>query len=304
MRVDITLPSFLFIGTAKAGTTSIANYLDQHPELRIPMKETFYFMREIYRNNDLAYPAQRAREEYILNVEQYEHVYQGQEGFITGEVGTGYLFHHKESIEQIKETLGEDVKILIVLRNPVERCYSSYRHFTKDLHEEFTFEEAIEKEKERAANDWDFMWQHRSLGCYADQVEAYQKAFKNVKVFIYEDLRKDPKNFMDEVFKFIGVQPLSELDTSKEHNPSGDPKSKTLQKFITHENPLKKIIRPVFRMFFSAEKRANMRKDMKARNLAKGTKMSDAMRADLRAFYARDMERLKTLIGRDLSEWN
>ena len=304
MRADINLPSFLFAGTAKAGTTSIAQYMEQHPEIKIPRKETFYFLREIYRNNDLPYPAQRAREEYILEAEEYEQIYEGLEGYITGEVGTGYLFHHEDAIPMIKEVLGEEVKIIIVLRDPVERCYSSYRHFTKDLHEELAFEDALEKEVERASNDWDFMWQHRAQGLYAAQVEAYQKAFKYVKVLLYEDLRKDPKFFMDEVFRFLELRPLQTLDTSKEHNPSGDPKSKALQRFITHENPIKKIIRPVFRIFFSAEKRARMRKEMKGKNLSQGAKMSDDMRMKLRAYYAQDIERLKTLLGRDLKEWS
>jgi len=304
MRADISLPSFLCVGTAKAGTTSIAEYLLQHPKLRIPMKETFFFLRDIYRNNDLPYPMQRAREDYVLQADAYEQLYENMEEFITGEIGTGYLFHHEEAIPRILDTLGKDVKIIIVLRDPVERCYSSYRHFTKDLHETLSFEASLEMEKERANEDWDFMWQHREMGLYSDQVAAYKNAFSHVKVMIYEDIKKDPKAFMDEIFQYIGVEPLEELDTTKEYNPSGDPKSKTLQRFITQENPVKALVRPVFRLFFSPEKRAEMRKEMKAKNLSKGDTIPEEMRIQLRKFYAEDIKELSLKLGRSLEEWH
>jgi len=125
--------SFLFVGTAKAGTTSIYNYLLQHPDIFIPKKETFYFLRDIYEHNSLPYPKQRNPENLVLGTDAYRALYEDSNGKMSGEIGTGYLFSHEVSIPRIKEELGEEVKIVIILRHPVDRAYSSYRHFTKDL---------------------------------------------------------------------------------------------------------------------------------------------------------------------------
>jgi hypothetical protein len=300
MRTDVSLPSFLFVGTAKAGTTSIAKYLVQHPDIAIPRKETFYFLRDIYRNNDLPYPAQRRRDEYILDKNVFEDLYTGLENKVTGEVGTGYLFHHEVAIPRIKETLGDDLKILMVLRNPVDRCYSSYLHFAKDLHEKGSFEEALNLEESRAKEDWDFMWQHRSMGLYAKQVAAYLETFKAVKVLFYEDLKREPKAFMKEVFEFLEVDAGVDLDFSKSHNPSGKPKNEALQRFITHENFLKRLLRPIFRLFFSKEKREKIRKGAKGRNLEKSVELSEQQRGELMAYYREDIAELSRLLGRPL----
>jgi hypothetical protein len=305
IRTDVTLPSFLFVGTAKAGTTSIEKYLKQHPDICIPRKETFYFLKDIYRNNHLSYPLQRRRDEYILNKEVYEEEYSGIEAMVTGEVGTGYLFHHELAIPRIKETLGDDVKILMVLRHPVDRCYSSYLHFAKDLHENGTFEEALDSEEKRFKEGWDFMWQHRWMGLYAKQVEAYLGAFKEVKVLFYEDFRRAPDVFMKEVFEFIDVNPNINLDLAKTHNASGTPKNETLQRFITQETFLKRLVRPLFRLVFSKDRREKIRKEAKGRNLKKSEGLSVEQRSKLMSFYSDDIAELSALIGRPLTEiWN
>lgn len=296
-------PDFLFIGTAKAGTTSIGEYLLQHPKVRIPMKETFYFIRDIYKSNRLDYPAQRDSREYVLDADYYESLYPEVTDVVYGEIGTGYLYHHVEAIPKILETCGPDIPILVILRDPVDRCYSSYRHFTKDLHESLDFRSSLEKEKERIAAGWDFMWHHRAMGYYADQLEPYLNAFSRIKVLLYDDLKEDPAKLMDEVFEFIGLNPLEALDLSKKHNPSGAPKSEKLQRMITQEGAFKRLFRPLFRAVFGPETRSRIRKGVKNRNLSKGDSIPGDVEEELRKGYKESILRLEKLIERDLSPW-
>jgi len=293
---------FLFVGTAKAGTTSIFEYLRQHPEIEIPVKETFYFLRNVFTDFKLGYPAQRPAEELILNKSAFQSLYP-ESHKIYGEIGTGYLYHYEESIPLIKETFGEDVKIIIILRNPVSRAYSSYMHFVKDVHEKLTFEEAIKMEAQRKEQKYDFMWMHRDMGLYFKQVKAYLDAFKEVKVLISEEFRENPEAEMRSILEFLGVNPNVEFDTKKEHNKSGEPRFKNLQKLITQENLVKETLRPFFRAAFNKEKRAKMRKRLKNANIASYLPMNPQTRDELTSFYKKDIESLEELLGKSLDSW-
>ncbi len=298
-------PSFLFVGTAKAGTTSIYHYLKQHPQISIPVKETFYFLKDLYQNNALPYPQQRAKDDLILNEADYNAIYQGIDSDkLVGEIGTGYLHHHLESIPLIRSMLGAEVKICIILRHPVDRCYSSYLHFVKDLHETMSFEDALTAEKDRTMAQWDFMWQHLALGMYSTQVKAYLDNFKHVKVFIYEEFRNEPVRIINELMDFIGASPKENWDVQKSFNPSGKAKNPMLQKFITHENPLKSALRPLFRLLFSKEKRERMRKDVKSKNLTKAEGMAPETRGLLMDQYEEDIAKLETLLGHRIEQWH
>lgn len=298
------MPKFLFVGTAKAGTTSIYQYLQQHPDIEIPVKETFYFLKNVFSSNRLSYPRQRPKSELILSEKSYLSLYEDiDEGKIVGEIGTGYLYHFEDSVPVIKEMLGDDVRICIILRNPVDRCFSSYLHFIKDLHEEGTFEDALDAEEQRKMENWDFMWHHKSLGLYARQVAYFQNTFSHVKIWLYDDLRDYPVRTMDEIIAFLGAPPKADWSLERVFNPSGKPKNARLQKFITHENPVKSLIRPLFRALFSKEKRERMRKDAKNNNLEKVEGLTSDQRQKLNDYYREDIEKLEKLANRDLSHW-
>jgi len=297
------LPKFLFVGTAKAGTTSIYHYLRQHPQISIPVKETFYFLKDIYLQNNLDWPAQRKSDDIILDTSQYTSLYRDSSDKLTGEIGTGYLYHWKESIPIILKTLGQNVKILIVLRHPTNRCFSSYMHFVKDLHDTGTFEKSLAKEFERQKMNWDFMWMHRDMGLYSAQVEAFKKNFENVKVLIYEDFITAPLPHMREIFTFLDLPDYQDLKADKAFNPSGIPKNIALQKFITHENPLKSVLRPVFRLIFSQENRERIRKETKGKNLTKGLQMSSETKVRLDQYFAADIKQLEKVLGYEISSW-
>lgn len=293
---NTSTPQFLVVGTAKAGTTSLYRYLLQHPDIAIPVKETFFFLKELYAQNHLPYPQQRPKRDLILSEEHWENCYRGLEGKIVGEIGTGYLYHHELAIPQIKEYLGTDVKICIVLRDPVERTFSSYKHFTKDLHENHDFETALSQEEARKSEHWDFMWHHTAMSKYSEQVEAYLNAFPHVKVFYYEDLRDHPEDFMQSFFTFIGLTAPEGADFSTRFNPSGQVRSKWLQQTITQESAFKRLFRPMFRALVGKERRAKIRKYVKERNLKSANELTEQQRAQLEHLFQEDTTRLAQLL--------
>lgn len=302
-KSSVVKPNFLVLGAAKTGTTSVYAYLKQHPQVFMPTKETFFFQSEIYRNNHLPYPAQRPKEEIVFDETDFLQPYQQAGAFAArGEVATGYLYYWKEAIPQIKKVLGEEVRLLAILRNPVERTYSGYTFFSRDLHEKLSFEEALAAEPERTKKDWDFMWHYVAHSRYAEGVRAYQAAFPHVRFLFFDDLQADPAGFMQDIFRFLEIDVEVPLELEKQ-NVSGAPKSKAVQHLITQENPLKKIFRPLLRSIFGRETRHRIRAWLKARNVGDKDRMSAEQYNRLLPLFEEDIRQVERLTGRDLSSW-
>jgi hypothetical protein len=134
------MPDFLIVGAAKAGTTSLYNYLIQHPKIDGAVrKEVHYFDRD-----------------YDKTIDYYRSCFPSlsqPNDHITGEATPYYLFH-PYAPERIHKTM-PFTKIIILLRNPIDRAYSHY-NFTVRYHgDPLTFEEAVEKEEERLAPEFE-----------------------------------------------------------------------------------------------------------------------------------------------------
>jgi hypothetical protein len=220
------------------------------------------------------------------------------------EVGTGYLYHHRVAIPRILQTLGKDVRIGIVLRDPVARTWSSYMHFVKDLHEPLGFREALAAEPERIRQEWDFMWHHMAMGRYAAQVRAYLDVFRNVRVFHFEDLCSDQGAFLREVCSFAGADPDALPIADAAHNPSGIPKVRALQRFITTDNVVKKLVRPLWRLAVPEDRRSQARKYVKSRNLSASGGPSPEDSDWLKDGFYDDVRDLGRTLGLDLfTKW-
>jgi len=294
------LPTTLFVGTAKAGTTSLERTLVRHPDVGLPRKETFYFDHDLMGGGRLPYPRQRHPRTVVTTEADYRNIYSACQDRSIVEIGTGYLYHHATAIPRVRDLLGSDVRIGIVLRDPVERAWSGYMHFVKDLHETLDFRGALAAEPIRRDEGWDFMWHHLALSRYADQVAAYRSAFKNLRVFFFDDLVADQPSFLREVCMFIGVDPDRLPPVAEARNPSGMPRDRVLQRFITTDNPVKNALRPLVRTLLPFEQRRSLRKFLKSRNLRKSEGPAPEDRTWLRDLLRDDVRRLGVELGQDL----
>lgn len=295
-------PSFVIVGAAKAGITSLTQYLSMHPDIDISKKESFYFNSKNFEENYLPYPLQRGLDEIIFEERAYKQLFNGNTKRIIGEVGTGYLYHHEESISKIKKTLGKGVKIFILLRNPIDRAYSAYMHFKKDCFEDLSFEESLEMETYRKKQGWDFMWHYTSLGLYYEQVKAYLEEFNNVSILFFDDLKKDTSSFMNSLYAQLSIEPRTE-GYNQVFNPSTSTKYSWLQECITNGNPIKSLLRPMLKRLFSSKEKAYAGRSLKTENTYTYHTMSDAAFNKLSEFYQEDVEKLSELVNRDLTGW-
>ncbi|MEM9024045.1 MAG: sulfotransferase, partial [Bacteroidota bacterium] len=277
-------PDFVVAGVARSGTTSLYRYLQEHPEIHLPGKETFFFNAASSVGEGHGQP-HLPRAGKIRDPEQFRaHYARPNDQRLVGEVATGYLFDHAHAVPAILETLG-DIPILLLLRNPIERAYSCYWHLSKNTRESLPFEAALEQEAARTEQGWDFMYRYRAAGLYTAGVRAFQQHFSRVGVYLYDDLKQDPMGLMRDLYAFLGVDPTFAPSASTVHNASGEVVNPGLQQLITRPNPVKRLLRPLWRLFLSEEKRQRVRDGLKQRNLRPAPPMHPDTHRELAEYF-------------------
>jgi len=199
------LPSFLIIGAQKAGTTSLFRYLEHHPAIgELANMEVNYFQR-YYPNGEMWYRAHFARK---------------SDANIAGESSPNYL-PSPQVARRASETV-PGAKIIVLLRNPVDRAYSHYHHnLGHEGREPLSFEEATEAEPERINGELerlrtsdgfyysqtfiDFSYLYR--GCYAQQLKEWLDAYPGEQMmFIQSEVFfSDPRSQVLKVFEFLNL---------------------------------------------------------------------------------------------------
>jgi hypothetical protein len=292
-------PNFIIAGVARCGTTSLFHYLKQHPEIGMSkVKEPKYFS-----SLDLILP-QNGIGDYtvfskvITDEISYENLFAGLDNFkAIGEGSSDYFYYHKTVIPRIKEKFG-DVKIIICLRNPVERAYSAYNNLVRDSRENLEFSQGLKVETERIGKNWDWMWHYKKGGLYSEALENYQKEFTNVKVLLFEDLESNTKKVLNELFIFLGVKPDFSIDFSIKYSHSGKPKSNIVSFFTSRKNPVIFLTREIALKLIPRKYLEKI-----ASKLFKKEPIDLEIRKYLKSFFKEDILKLQLLINRDLKNW-
>ncbi|MGG6238267.1 sulfotransferase family protein [Nodosilinea sp. AN01ver1] len=295
----MTLPNFLIVGAAKAGTTSLYQYLAQHPQVYMsPRKEPRYFAPEYY-TTFYHHAIGNLYREKGLSRQEYEALFDGVTNEIAiGEASTEYLFFEK-SAERIKQTI-PDARILIVLRDPIERAFSAYCFHLRDGRETLSFEEALVQEPVRAEQHWQVGWFYKQGGFYYEQVNRYYKLFEHdkIKIILWDDLNQNPQAVCAEVFDFLAVDPGFVPELSRA-NKSLKPRNLTLNRYVFKNRSLKKRIRSLL----PTETYAAFSKPLKKIFYTQKDPIQPQLKAQLRNCYHDDICKLERLISRDLSHW-
>lgn len=219
------MPHFIIIGAHRGGTTSLYLYLQQHP-LIIPSttKEVHFF------DINFAKGLSWYRTHFPSLVHKYYIKQTRGEEIVTGEASPYYMCHPlapKRILDEIPQ-----VKLIAILRNPIDRAYSHYQHSIKRKTETLSFEEAIEKEEERTQGEVDKIlkdenynsFHHRAhsylaRGIYVDQLKVWSSLFPKEQILIIksEDLYTDPSPTFKRVLNFLDL-PAWEPKEYKEYN--------------------------------------------------------------------------------------
>jgi hypothetical protein len=299
----MTMPSFLIIGAAKSGTSALYEYLKQHPEIYMsPQKETNFFAfegqkPEFRAPDNLTVPINQRS---ITCLDKYKEQFQGvSTELAVGEASTIYLYHQNAPF-RIRHHV-PDSKLIAILRNPVDRAFSSFLHLVRDGRETIpNFAQALCEESQRIENNWAPLYRYTDMGFYYVQLSRYFESFdgSQIRIYLYEDLVSDPISLLKDIFAFLGVSNQFVPDMSIKYNASGIPINKTINSIINGQNSLRSLLKVVLPTKLS--KRVRWR--INAKNLFK-PQMSYEVRSHLISLFKEDFQKLEALIERDLSHW-
>lgn len=272
----MTLPNFLIVGAAKAGTTSLYEYLRQHPDVFMsPLKEPGYYWSE----------APTLEDAPIRTAEEYARLFAGvtTERAI-GEATPRYL-QSPTAAARIQRDC-PDARIIVALRNPADRAYSSYLGRVRDGREPRPVDEAMQP---------DTYYFETSL--YYESLSRFFERFARIKVVLFDDLRADSKAVMRDLYTFLDVDPAFEPDVSIRHNKAAVPRSAWMNAlFIRSTGFLRRIAPPFLR-------NRGFTPRLHPLLLGPAAPLPPAIRERLLLQFRDDIEKTASLIGRDLSSW-
>jgi hypothetical protein len=298
----MSLLNFSIIGAAKAGTTAIAKALEQHPEVYMaPNKETNFFS---LKDRQLDFFEGSVSKEYLANSCLDIESYRGQ--FIdvstekaVGEASPSYLYF-PNAASHIRD-YNPKIKLIAILRNPVERAYSNFLHHLRDdLETTNDFAEALSFEDERIEANWWWGFHYAKAGLYYNQVKAYLNIFPagQIKIYLYEELLNSPDFLFQDIFRFLDIDDNFTPDLSIRENKTGVPKNKFLNRFLRDGNLLKASLKPLLPF----KLRKQLIAKINSHNLERPS-LDSEFNTQLSIFFRDDILKLQDLIGRDLSKW-
>jgi hypothetical protein len=300
--MTLKLPNFLIVGAAKCGTSSFYYYLRNHPQIYMSsLKEPHHFSTQ---NVDANYQGiGDYRRPYVKNFEDYCKLFMDvQDEIAVGEASTDTLSTWQTSIPAINDKL-IDPRIIIMLRNPVERAYSAYLHLVRENREYLSFEDGLKMEEERIKNNWHGLWHYAHRGFYFHQVKPFLDEFSKVKVFLNEDFNKDPQSIITQTCEFLEIATDYQSPyINVRYNTSGIPRSTALNYLFIMKNPIQRSVRKIAHRVFTEDGWIALRDSMRAKLMVK-PKMKPETRASLKKVFRDDILKLQDLLGMDLSVW-
>jgi len=302
--MENNLPNFLIVGTAKAGTTSLYNHLKQHPDVYMsPVKEPNFLIADCFRKPHSGPNAKEYDSYVIKDFDQYKNLFVNvREEKSIGEASIAYLYYYEEAISNMKKVLGQP-KIIMILRNPVDRAFSTYMHQVRDGLESLSFEDALRDEDRRIKGNWLPFWYHTKFGLYHNQVKAYLENFSEVKIYLFEDLKENASELLRNCYDFLNVDStFVPNNLGVRYNITGRAKCKLVHSLITKPNPIKSMAKTCLKMLIGEEEKVAVGQKIRG-FLFKKPPMKQETRKHLIGVFGEDILALQDLINRDLSHW-
>jgi hypothetical protein len=276
MAGAVSVPNFAYIGTSKAGSTWLFNALALHPEVYLASSKGLYYFDSHFDKGEQWY---------------LEHFAAAGDKPAVGEISHSYL-SSPEAAPRIA-ALNPRMRLLVCLREPVDRAFSDYLDLTKNQQFDGSFAEALERFPRLL-----------DRGRYATHLQRYLDLFprEQIHVSLFDDLKEDAQRYADDVFDFLGIRRL-ELSPAdkKSRQPAGMPRNAALASGAKSLSRLVK--RAGLSRLRSRVKRSSVVRQALYRPYRDDRPTIDpALAAELRLGFADEMRRLDALLDTQISQ--
>ncbi|MFK8083181.1 MAG: sulfotransferase [Granulosicoccus sp.] len=293
-------PNLLLIGMPRCGTTALAAAINQHSDILVSNPKEPHFLATYGATQEI----QGLGSESFSRQRQYSRE-KWSALFGTGDekwrvdASVSTASYPDTSIENIKQHCDPDTHLIIALRDPVERAYSSYMYCLSRGWETETFESSLAKEKERQNNHWQHLWQFTHLSHYEKRLQPFYDNFPldNIHIVIAEEFMAEPNSVMQKLFGFLDIEHIK-IKTVDKVNSSGSPNSEIIQDiwgYIRNRPWLHKNAKKLSSRRF--------RETLRSANLTKVDMQADT-RAMLQDKFRGTRDWVETTLHKDLSRWN
>ncbi|NEQ86410.1 MAG: sulfotransferase domain-containing protein, partial [Moorea sp. SIO2I5] len=196
-----------------------------------------------------------------------------------------------------------DVKLIAILRNPIDRAYSDYlMHVREATDVAGKVQPLSEQLKFRSKGSFTL-----KKGLYSSQLSHFFETFNRdkIKVYLYDDLCKNPVALIQDMYRFIGVDETFIPDISKKAQVAQVPKVKLVNDLLRKQNPFRTMVASGLKFILPPEVRQTVRSALINMNSTdkRQAALSKQERQQLLEFYRDDILKLQDLIQRDLSVW-
>jgi len=295
-------PDFVVAGAARAGSTALVESLRSHPDVFVTQPKEPHF---------LAYAGERPTftgpgDDLTINAaavtrqDAYLALFEDAEpGSTLGEGSVSTLYQHEQALPRLRD-LNPLARLVVVLRDPVDRAFSSYQYLRNRGYErEDDFLHAVSREDERRRAGWHHLWHYTAMSTYADAVAHAQDVFGADRVHVewYDDLVDHADETLDRVHAFVGVDPARRPRAEGGPvNASGVPKRAWLQAAM-HQAARSRVLRGAVKSVVPF----GVRERIRNANLAT-QQVSPEVRAELVPGFGPDLDQLEKVLDRPVPE--
>ena len=293
-------PNVLLIGAPRCASTSLAFALEEHPDIYVCDPKEPHFLAMHGCDTEInGIGSEGFSKNNRLTYQQWTDLFRNKKERYLLDASVSTMSYPDTSIPNILKYCAKDSRLIVILRNPVERAYSSHQYCLSRGWPAGSLDECLEGEQFRIENNWQHLWFLKSMSQYELRLKPFLDAFgrENTHIAITEEFSDDPDAVLRGIFEFLGL-PIVKIDTSVRYNPSGVPNSRLVggvSAFIRKRPALLKGLK-----LFSTR---SFREAVKNRSLRK-TDMADAPRQSLVAALSETKPWVECLIGRKLAAWD
>jgi len=295
-------PNFLVAGAARSGTTALIEGLRLHPDVFVTRpKEPHYFAL-----HDQAIDFRGPGDEDWVNKvvvndrDRYLSLYDAERDYrARGDGSVSTLYYAERSVPEILR-MNPDMRVVLLLREPVERAFSSYTYLRlRGMEPEQDFRVALADEERRRAANWHHLWHYTGMSRYADDLEVLLDGLgrEQVGVWFYDDLQVAYQRVLAEVATFLDLPPFPQPPTLPKVNASGTARLDVAQRAIRWATRNQAVRASVKRVVL-CRSRERIRS-----SLIRTDVIPPDPAAELEPLFADDLRKLTTLVSEPRPPW-